>query len=207
MVRRAYCGIGPPWTGDIGTSIGSGREKPRGSLDRSLNPLGALIPSDAGPGTQLRLGGSRTNPSAVGGPFGLPWSSFARRSRRIPARSPTDLPPSVSRRLPADLPAGCPALRSGHVGGYPPVRPPSPSFPFDVAGKVDQPHKRDKSKASLFFASCKSDFAIRSPARSQPPTHPRPDARPWEGRHARNPEKAMTSEGGRPPSTPDTAPS
>ena len=75
------------------------------------------------------------------------------------------LRPTFRRQFPVDfrltsLPAE-PAFRSDLSGGYPPSRPPSPSFPFDVAGKVDHTPRADKSKPSLFFAIDGSVFAKR----------------------------------------------
>jgi hypothetical protein len=153
--------------------------RPRGSIGRSLNPLGALAPIGVGPGTQLRsevVDGRSLRRAPTGKPrsedrcdsvTALPVSRevrirrsagrrAARRSRRIPVRSPDHPEHSVSRC--SGHPYRGDSSRLGFRRSVPTVRGASGS-PLWRSGKVDHGPAHRKPKAGLIFAMCDPLFA------------------------------------------------
>lgn len=157
--------------------------RPRGSIGRSLNPLGALVPIGVGPGTQLRsevVDGRSLRRAIAGEPrsedrcdpvTALPVSRevrirrsagrpTARRSRKIPVRSPDHPEHSVSRC--SGHPHCGDSSRHGFHRSVPTVRGASGS-PLWRSGKVDHGHAHGKLKARFIFAICSPLFAGCSP--------------------------------------------
>jgi hypothetical protein len=89
------------------------------------------------------------------------------------------------------------------VSGFPPILALSRGFPFDVGGKVDRSPGRHKLRATLFFASSRSDFAeaggrgrlpVGGPRTRETPREPRPKPQPSRGSHAISPGKRAPNE-------------
>lgn len=150
--------------------------KPRGSLGRSLDPLGTLAHSVSGRGPNSEWSSCRwPRPPAGCDPKIAPsrlrdgsasretrHPGTARRSRRIPVRS------SESPRCPRS-PDGS-GSRSTASKRLSPLRAswlgPPPGFPFGVAGKVDPPPSRWQLHTLIVFRE--GWWTARGPARSGP---------------------------------------